>query len=487
MVEQSTNFKSSKGNWFRKKGSTKDVLPVLLRLFLFSSLKWKEKRCWISGIHLFLLCLHVTKIEVMTVLTFQIGTCRTTVYMTVYEGYNALRHSMLLHWDAIYETLPYPPSPGAFATYTQPDFQERVNYAVQQYFNLESDAMAYFLRLPGDNITINVIYFDLIRADSEIVDLNSYEEHSFEPQLDVGLEKHTYENGEINYTYNITKDLEQINLTTVLNRTLALDISFSLHSLRVQKKQNDARCLQIFGTISFDDNDHNGEVEVELNTNTIPIHCSKMKYQLKDSPQCRHYNDELARATRALVYVTLIVDSFMFLAGVMTLYITFVYKKTNSENPRFREYFWRVQWWNCLSVIGDGFALGGLNGLITNTEEDIYIYKPLKDWDRSMINLGLGCLFTWFSFLRYIRISHKFSLLFKTIRKAALDVLFFMVCVIIIFVGFWASTYVVLGPYHVKFKTKHSTAETLFSIINGDEICHVCYIARPICWRPKWN
>ncbi|XP_060596960.1 mucolipin-1-like [Ruditapes philippinarum] len=94
----------------------------------------------------------------------------------------------------------------------------------------------------------------------------------------------------------------------------------------------------------------------------------------------------------------------------------------------------------------------------------------LKNWDVNLVVLGLGCLLTWFSYARFIRIHNKFTLLVKTIRKAAVDIVFFLTCVVLMFVGFWSCSYIVLGPYHIKFRKMSTAAETLFSMSQGDEI-----------------
>jgi len=46
----------------------------------------------------------------------------------------ALKHLFLKHWEPAYETMPYPPSMGAFAVYTIPDFYDMLNFALSQVF-----------------------------------------------------------------------------------------------------------------------------------------------------------------------------------------------------------------------------------------------------------------------------------------------------------------------------------------------------------------
>jgi len=44
----------------------------------------------------------------------------------------AFKHLFLKDWNPSYETMPYPPSTGAFAVYTIADFYAVLNYALNQ-------------------------------------------------------------------------------------------------------------------------------------------------------------------------------------------------------------------------------------------------------------------------------------------------------------------------------------------------------------------
>jgi hypothetical protein len=43
-------------------------------------------------------------------------------------------------------------------------------------------------------------------------------------------------------------------------------------------------------------------------------------------------------------------------------------------------------------------------------------------------------------------------------------------CAIIIYCGFMFCGWIVLGPYHSKFESLSSTSDTMFSLINGDDM-----------------
>ncbi|XP_052816466.1 mucolipin-3-like [Mya arenaria] len=94
----------------------------------------------------------------------------------------------------------------------------------------------------------------------------------------------------------------------------------------------------------------------------------------------------------------------------------------------------------------------------------------LPAYDNLAFHIGLGCLLGWISILRFLKIHVKFSLLFHILHNSFWSVFAFLVCAAVLFVGFFTCAYVSLGVYHEKFATQELSAETLFSLINGDDV-----------------
>ncbi|CAF3494029.1 unnamed protein product [Rotaria sp. Silwood1] len=84
--------------------------------------------------------------------------------------------------------------------------------------------------------------------------------------------------------------------------------------------------------------------------------------------------------------------------------------------------------------------------------------------------LGLSSLCSWIGILRYLSFFPKYNLLFVTIQKTLPFILRFLLCAFIIYCGFIFCGWIVLGPYHTKFRTISTTFETLFALINGDDM-----------------
>ena len=68
---------------------------------------------------------------------------------------------------------------------------------------------------------------------------------------------------------------------------------------------------------------------------------------------------------------------------------------------------------------------------------------------------------------RYLGFFDTYNMLILTLKGALPNVVRFMICAGIVYLGYTFCGWVVLGPYHYKFKTLESTSECLFSLING--------------------
>ena len=53
-------------------------------------------------------------------------------------------------------------------------------------------------------------------------------------------------------------------------------------------------------------------------------------------------------------------------------------------------------------------------------------------------------------------------------RNAAPNVLRFLLCGSLIYVGFVLCGWIVMSPYHYKFRSVFTTSDCLFSLINGE-------------------
>ncbi|KAH3769825.1 hypothetical protein DPMN_171102 [Dreissena polymorpha] len=386
-------------------------LKFFIRLLIYSPLKFNNGSLWISLPHFLLLLAYVAKLALITILVFKVGECRARLSTVVLHGQTALRHILLLHWDATYETLPYPPSIGVFAAYDIEDLKSRINYSVAQYYNADNIATGTFRRTSQDNMKLVIKYF-------EVTDVTNHKELKFVPMY--GLTNTTVE-GQPVYSYDVMKDLEHDNASDIMHNILTININANLHSFRVHQPDDGACCLQMNLTVLFNDIDHDGQVEVKLETQTEQVLCKSM-----------------------------IINAQIQLSG--------------STKRMFNDLSYLRRWWIVPSIIGDAFAIAGTSNIIQE------FTKQLQTFDKMAVHIGYGCLLAWICVMRYLKVHVKVSLLFHILYYAKWNVLAFLVCASILFVGYLFCAYVALGVYHFKFQNIGMSADALFALTQGDDV-----------------
>ncbi|XP_010383383.1 mucolipin-1 isoform X4 [Rhinopithecus roxellana] len=96
--------------------------------------------------------------------------------------------------------------------------------------------------------------------------------------------------------------------------------------------------------------------------------------------------------------------------------------------------------------------------------------KNLASYDVCSILLGTSTLLVWVGVIRYLTFFHNYNILIATLRVALPSVMRFCCCVAVIYLGYCFCGWIVLGPYHVKFRSLSMVSECLFSLINGDDM-----------------
>lgn len=79
-------------------------------------------------------------------------------------------------------------------------------------------------------------------------------------------------------------------------------------------------------------------------------------------------------------------------------------------------------------------------------------------------------MLVWFGVLRYLGFFKTYNVVILTLKKAFPKVARFLLCAILIYAGFTFCGWLILGPYHMKFRSLATTSECLFALINGDDM-----------------
>eukprot|EP00063_Salmo_salar_P074127 XP_014048962.1 PREDICTED: mucolipin-1-like isoform X2 [Salmo salar] len=132
-----------------------------------------------------------------------------------------------------------------------------------------------------------------------------------------------------------------------------------------------------------------------------------------------------------------------------------------------------VCWADRMEFINGWFILLIISDLLTITGSFIKIgieSKNMSLYDVCGILLGTSTLLVWVGVLRYLSFFQKYNILIVTLRAAFPNVIRFCLCIAAIYLGYCFCGWIVLGPYHTKFRSLSMVSECLFSLINGDDM-----------------
>jgi len=155
----------------------------------------------------------------------------------------------------------------------------------------------------------------------------------------------------------------------------------------------------------------------------------------------------------------------LFRAQQLRLQTQRLFKKRLQCPLTFSECLQFLNMWYVLICINDMLLISG--SVITELLET----KKARDlWDVCSIILGTGNLLVWIGMLRYLGFFATFNALILTLKGALPNVVRFIICAGLVYAGYTYCGWIVFAPYHFKFRTLGSTAECLFSLINGDDM-----------------
>ncbi|XP_053841040.1 mucolipin-3 isoform X2 [Vidua macroura] len=153
-------------------------------------------------------------------------------------------------------------------------------------------------------------------------------------------------------------------------------------------------------------------------------------------------------------------DCYDFTLREFVSFFLYYYKKEVS----FSDQMEFVNGWYILIIVSDVLTIVG-----STLKMEIQA-KSLTSYDVCSILLGISTMLVWLGVIRYLGFFQKYNLLILTLRAALPNVMRFCCCAAMIYLGYCFCGWIVLGPYHVKFRTLNMVSECLFSLINGDDM-----------------
>ncbi|KAM3927357.1 mucolipin-1 [Leptodactylus fuscus] len=389
------------------------------------------------------LALQLIKIMLVTVQLILFGLSNQMVVQFKEENTVAFKHLFLKDYTD--------DSDKTYAVYTQDDVYDYLYYAVDQYVTFPSQTTARYAYAQFNNqtsLSMCQYYYrkghidpanDTFNIDPKVVTDCVY--------ADPSETTHHYRNFTIKFhkLINITIQfqLKAINIQTIINNELPDCYTFTI-------------------TIVFDNQAHSGRVKIKLDNEATIKEC-------KD-PSVYGRADNHSRLAFDILVIISCILSFILCARSILRGL-----KLQSEFAKF------VQSRHCLAVslsdrmefVNGWYLLLILSDFLTVSGTVMKIgieSKTFASYDVCSILLGTSTLLVWVGVIRYLSFFQKYNILIVTLRVALPDVIRFCCCAAVIYLGYCFCGWIVLGPYHVKFRSLSMVSECLFSLINGDDM-----------------
>lgn len=371
-------------------------------------------------------------------------------------------HLFLMGWDSTREVSAYPPAIGPLALYRIQEFYDTIDYSVKNFCQLE-EAIGPYTYTQEDN-TISPI--QLCRFQFKEGDVFGFNEsYVFNSEVDGICTNFTLakENCSSFSSRAILK--ETIEFSSLLQATLSFGIKTV--NLKSAGPITPPDCYWFNVSILFDNQDLDGQMLLSLDAEAFRLEC-------KGDTEYKTVNrlDSVLRSLLNSLVIAICGISLILCARA-------IYRAQNlkRETARFFQMAYgkdltiegRLEFlnlWYVLIIVNDVLIILG-----SSIKEQIEHNQFASDeWDVCSVLLGTGNLLVWFGVLRYLGFFKTYNVVILTLKRALPKVMRFMTCALMIYSGFMFCGWLILGPYHMKFRSLASTSECLFAIINGDDM-----------------
>ncbi|XP_035189525.1 mucolipin-3 isoform X3 [Oxyura jamaicensis] len=376
------------------------------------------EKFWARGRKPWKLGIQLLKIAMVTIQLVLFGLSNQMVVAFKEENTIAFKHLFLKgYMDRTDDT---------YAVYTQTDVYDQIFFAINQYLQLPNISVgnhAYEKRGAEETALAVCQQFykrgticpgnDTFDIDPEIVTDCLY----IEP---------------ITPLDNRTVGKHNLNFTLDFHRLVAVQLMFNLKAINLQTVRHHELpdCYDFTLTILFDNKAHSGRIKISLD-NDIEIRECKDWHVSGSIQKNTHYMmifDAFVILTclASLILCTRSVVKGIQLQREFVSFFLYYYKKEVSFSAQMEF----VNGWYILIIVSDVLTIVGST----------------------------------------LKMEIQAKLLILTLRAALPNVMRFCCCAAMIYLGYCFCGWIVLGPYHVKFRSLNTVSECLFSLINGDDM-----------------
>ncbi|XP_072220115.1 mucolipin-3 isoform X1 [Leuresthes tenuis] len=258
----------------------------------------------------------------------------------------------------------------------------------------------------------------------------------------------------------------QRNFSLDFKRLLSVNIYLTLKTINLQtvRHQELPDCYDFHITITFDNRAHSGKINVDVENDVRIFECRDWNVEGSsgkiDSLLLSFDSVVILACFASLILCTRSVINGIQLQFEFNIFFHAYYKKIVTWSDRMEF----VNGWYILIIVSDTLTIAG-SALKIGIQT-----KFLTNYDVCSILLGTATMLVWVGVIRYFGFFKKYNILILTLRAAFPNVIRFCCCAAMIYLGYCFCGWIVLGPYHDKFRTFDKVTECLFSLINGDDM-----------------
>uniref|UniRef100_A0A1Q3FDF2 Putative mucolipin-3 n=1 Tax=Culex tarsalis TaxID=7177 RepID=A0A1Q3FDF2_CULTA len=419
--------------------------------------KWQAKRRFP-----YKFVVQVIKIILVTLQLCLFAHSRYTHVNYTWDNTITFSHLFLRGWDITMEVSTYPPETGPLSVYVIEDFFKTVDYAIDGYANL-SEAIGPY-SYPNEDNTMAPMQLCLYRyKDGTIFGFN--ESYVFNPEIDslcLDLD------GNVT-TIGSRKFLHQKDIHINFSALVKAELKFAIKTVNFKAAGpiTAPDCYQFDIQILFNNQDHDGQMTLRLEAEPTRLVCHGDVEFIKKSK----FDDALRSILNILVILICVVSFALcaraiYRAQLLRLVTCDFFQQTYGKELTTQDKWEFINMWYIMIVCNDVLLVIG-SALKEEIERKHFI---ADDWNVCSLLLGVGNLLVWFGVLRYLGFFKTYNVVILTLKKAAPKITRFLLCALLIYAGFTFCGWLVLGPYHIKFRSLSTTSECLFSLINGDDM-----------------
>ncbi|XP_041848548.1 mucolipin-3 [Melanotaenia boesemani] len=396
------------------------------------------------------LMLQLLKIAIITAQLVSFGLSNEMMVTFKEENLMTFKHLFLKgykdHWQRSY------------ALYTKTDVYDHIYYIIDRYTNLQ-------------DLTVGNLAYE--KVDDKYTPLSIcqvlYKNSSINPGKDTfDIDPHIDQECISIYPVKLLNGslAAQKNFSLDFKRLLSVKIYLTLKTINLQTVRHHELpdCYDFHVEIVFDNRAHSGKINISVKSHVRIF-------------ECRDWNME--GSSGKINYLLLSFDSVVILACFASLILCMRSVISGIQlqfefNVFFHAYYNKtVTWSDRMEFVNGWYILIIVSDTLTIVGSVLKIgiqTKFLTNYDVCSILLGTATMLVWIGVIRYLGFFKKYNILILTLRAAFPNVIRFCCCAAMIYFGYCFCGWIVLGPYHDKFRTLDRVTECLFSLINGDDM-----------------